>query len=522
MNGARTTFMRRGYLLTALAAAVLLAASLGTAEAQRVSIGFGATSGEVSEKAFLHVNSLTDPQMVTIQVGGLLSGSRRTGDVDRSLNAITITPNQAVYIARVDASGVYATGAANDATTGAPTPIGDLTALTANSSTAAFTLDHSHFDHSDEVTLVVAQSQSGSGDTNWVSEMVELKLGITGSASVGPDVFTLTVMDTQAQPVATFLQPDFTLSEASQRDVMLDIASGRPGVPIPGAAATAFTGATNLVSVRVGNHGLVALNECPARGTGLYNRKLFYIEIEATEWTEQNFTNTGVLQTVETIGALADNPATPAANATANMTIHGCGDGAGIRNPYITLTIMETQLVGRTTAHRTNGNFAIGPPLMVTIDSDEASPTLSFSPTDVEIDEGGSTDTVLLAEGPNASDVGMVKLMVEGDAMVDLYQDGEMLEEIGGYVTVDLGGNSSARLMAMSTSDPDLMDGDMADKAWKLTDDSAQGVNIGDGSWFKVVVRGSTAVPALPLVGQLLLALFLMAGGSRLYRRRRG
>ena len=34
MNGARSTFMRKGYLLTALAAAVLLAASSGTAWAQ--------------------------------------------------------------------------------------------------------------------------------------------------------------------------------------------------------------------------------------------------------------------------------------------------------------------------------------------------------------------------------------------------------------------------------------------------------------------------------------------------------
>ena len=30
------------------------------------------------------------------------------------------------------------------------------------------------------------------------------------------------------------------------------------------------------------------------------------------------------------------------------------------------------------------------------------------------------------------------------------------------------------------------------------------------------------AVPALPLIGQLLLALFMMAGGARLYRRRLG
>ena len=42
MNGARSTFMRKGYLLTALAAAVLLAASSGTAYAQ--SVGFVGTS----------------------------------------------------------------------------------------------------------------------------------------------------------------------------------------------------------------------------------------------------------------------------------------------------------------------------------------------------------------------------------------------------------------------------------------------------------------------------------------------
>ena len=33
---------------------------------------------------------------------------------------------------------------------------------------------------------------------------------------------------------------------------------------------------------------------------------------------------------------------------------------------------------------------------------------------------------------------------------------------------------------------------------------------------------GIQAVPALPLFGQLLLALFLMLGGARLYRRRQG
>ena len=115
----------------------------------------------------------------------------------------------------------------------------------------------------------------------------------------------------------------------------------------------------------------------------------------------------------------------------------------------------------------------------------------------------------------------MVKLMVEGDAMVSLMHEDTMLEEMDGYVYVDMGNNNSARLTAMSHSDPDLMDGETKYKAWKLMEGSTD-VNIGEGYWFRVDVMGSTAVPALPLVGQLLLALFLMAGGSRLYRRRQG
>ncbi len=163
----------------------------------------------------------------------------------------------------------------------------------------------------------------------------------------------------------------------------------------------------------------------------------------------------------------------------------------------------------------------IGSPLTVTVDSDEMAPTLSFSPTDVTIDEGGQTSTRLIADGASATEVGMVKLMVEGDAMVDLYHEDTMLEEMDGYVMVDMGMINSARLTAMSTSDPDLMDGDMAYKAWKLMEGSSDAA-IGDDYWFRVDVRGSTAVPALPLIAQLLLALFLMAGGSRLYRRRNG
>ena len=299
---------------------------------------------------------------------------------------------------------------------------------------------------------------------------------------------------------------------------------------VPGAALAIDENAADapaVVVVRVSNHRMVTLREdgCAPRGDDDYGKWAVHLDLMADDWGDTAaFGSTGLLQTARTIGSLAGPAAgtTAAAEHSADITVTACGDMAGFADPEVTLTILNRNLVASAGGSRLAGDISIGPPLTITVDSDEAAPTLSFSPTNVTIDEGGTTETVLLAEGENATEVGMVKLSVEGDAMVSLMQDGEMLEEMGGYVYVDLGSSNTARLTAMSHSDPDLMDGDMASKSWKLTEDGAGGAAIGDDYWFTVDVRGSTAVPALPLVGQLLLALFLMAGGSRLYRRRQG
>ena len=304
MNGARSTYMRKGYLLTALAAAVLLAASSGTAYAQRVSIGFVDTSGQVSEKAFLDANSLEAPQTFMVSVSGLLAGSRREGDVTRSLGNVTITPSKDVWIARVTSSGAYMDGADPGAAIASDTDAG-----------TAFTINMAHFSHSDEVMLAVVQSEAGTGDTNWVGEKVELKLatGIATDtagatpASVAPDVYTLTVMESHVAPVAKFGQPDFTLSEQSMRTVSLDVASGIRGVPLPGGALDEERG---VISVRVSNHNLVTFDAtCPARTDPLYNRKLFRITV-GDDWDAASggsFTSTALLQTTDDsdIGALA-------------------------------------------------------------------------------------------------------------------------------------------------------------------------------------------------------------------------
>ena len=96
-----------------------------------------------------------------------------------------------------------------------------------------------------------------------------------------------------------------------------------------------------------------------------------------------------------------------------------------------------------------------------------------------------------------------------------------MLEAgMDGMFEVDLMGSANAILTISADSDRYLEDG--MTSMGTLTIESANGADIGDGDTVSVTVNGSTAVPALPLLGQLLLALFLMAGGARLYRRRQG
>ena len=518
MNGSRSTFMRKGYLLTALAAAVLLAASSGTAYAQRVTIGFEGTSGMISEKAYLNAATQEDPQMITVRVSGLASGPLRGGDIGSSLGMLTIQANKDINLAIASVTGGYSV----------QEPTQDYVPR-ADSDTPAqhevYTLSgvaetESPFNFADELVLFVSQSDAGEKDDNWLGEKIELQMEVTGTASVSPDIYTLQVVDHDTAPVAKFGQRDFTLSEQSERTVTLDVGKERGVADLPASVLPL----TDTISVRVSNPGAVTFAEmCPGRSDlANYNKRRYRIDPDDDGWAavdEAAFANTGLLTTELTIGALATNEG---GAVTADLLIEGCGDGAGIRDPQITLTILPGAGLNESPIGRVRGDITIGAPLTISIDSDEPVPTLSFSPTDVEIDEGGSTSTVLLAEGSNTNDVGMVKLSVEGDAMVSLMQDGEMLEEMDGHVYVDLDGNSSVRLTAMSHSDPDLMDGDMAFKAWKLMEGGTDGAMIGEGYWFKVDVRGSTAVPALPLVGQLLLALFLMAGGARLYRRRQG
>ena len=530
MNGARTTFMRRGYLLTALAAVVLLAASPGTASAQN--IGFDVTSGSVMETAFIKTAAgTTSSEHAPLEVKLRVTGLPPVGDAGRvvasALGAVNVTQETrngpALQIYRV-VPPVAGTPQAAVAVTAAD----DIAPAFANA---------------DEVTLLVAPAiDAETPDGNWVDDQVVLTV-TSGQAGVveNPNQVIVAVTDEDVAPIVKFDRPSVNLDEDTDTTLALDVMSGSRLARMPPALATdaspvPFTGRNLRLSIS--NPRAVSVSadgsdvRCPSPSAPTFGRHALYISANridnAGAATDQAMVYDNVGGTIEftgvTVTTLAGALATNAAGARTDaggsieLRFRACGNN-DFRDMGFELGIDSGRL---SNGGRAPGDVTAGDPAMISIGSNDAGPTLSFSPTDVTIDEGGETSTVLLAEGPNATDVGMVKLMVEGDAMVDLYQDGAMLEEMDGYVMVDLGGNNNARLTAMSTSDPDLMDGDMAYKAWKLMEDSADGVNIGDGYWFRVDVNGSTAVPALPLVGQLLLALFLMAGGSRLYRRRRG
>ena len=120
----------------------------------------------------------------------------------------------------------------------------------------------------------------------------------------------------------------------------------------------------------------------------------------------------------------------------------------------------------------------------------------------------------LLADTDQGDQVGSVAVSVSGEATIVLEQGGSQIS--GGVV--QFGDSANAELTIRALSDLTLEDGE--EKMATVTITDASGANIGDPRELMVTVVGSTAVPVLPLVGQLILALLLTAGGARLYRRR--
>ncbi len=515
MNGARTIFRRKGYLLTALAAAVLLAASSGTAWAQTPSVDFEDTSVTVREGAVdPATNDTGNPHVsVNVIVSGLPSGAIGTSsagvDTPRR-EAIKVLGSLTFSVAQQTDTEVSQISLVVEEVDQEPVLVPveligrpeDDDALK-NPLEKALELD-------DKIRLTLSAAAPVE-DTNWNDE--SFTVSVTSDSSRVVNIgrpLQGTIKDKEWTPVASFGESrTIRLTEGSERELKVSVGKPRTSNPNKPTMPVLFP---LIVDVSPADAFTVFGGPVPAIKTCKDSPTPVFIKVAEGETPRTQTYRNGKL-TLEDLDVLFGNDV-PAAPQT--FTLVACPEKGDFGDFTITLSFNEKSLM--TDA----GSVTAGPSLMIEVRNDDAIPTLSFTPTDVTIDEGDSVSTVLLAEGENANQVGMVKLMVEGDAMVDLYRDGEMLEEMDGYVMVNLGGSTKVRLTAMSLSDPDLMDGDTAYKAWKLMEGATDGAAISEDYWFRVDVIGSTAVPALPLVGQLLLALFLMAGGARLYRRRQG
>ena len=504
MNGSRSTYMRKGYLWTALFAAVLLAASSGTAYAQ--SIGFSGSSATLMEGALPGMGT-PNPITVTINISGLtLEGddaNRETG-----LGTITVRHNaDLAYSGQELRTGndqrIWIDGESSALDESETVSDSQLVEHTDFSGKYGLPTDGElHYDNNGVIKLVIIDP---GGDGNWVDNKFSISIDSSEiGLSANPGSYAITVRDTDVAPVASFSKPSVRLTEGTQTSVGSEVAVS-VAVPMGTKAANTPAGIgslTNEIRFTASPEG-AAVATCPTA--------------DAPDEDAVIAVTLGGQLELLTSGDNEGQYETDARAGTLSFT--ACGDMSGFNDEMVTFSFVAASLTTMPTGY---GSITAGPDLVVTVFSEgEAKPTVSFATTSIDIDEGDSNTVAILADGKLGDEVGSVMVSMSGYAMLSLWQGNDMLEaNADGMYAVSLGDSANTILTINADSDRALEDG-MTSTA-TLTIESANGALIGDRDSLMVTVNGSTNVAALPLLGQLLLALFLMAGGARLYRRRNG
>ena len=199
----------------------------------------------------------------------------------------------------------------------------------------------------------------------------------------------------------------------------------------------------------------------------------------------------------------------------AELRLEACENRSDYRDTSVTLAIRAASLDTQ------RGNVVAGAPARIQVLNDDPVPVVDFSTGTLAIDEGGSQTVAVVAEGPLGGAVMQVAVEAAGDALISIQQGDQPLDENpDGSLAVELSVSGTARLAVLADADNTLASGETKTATVRIVD--ANGAEVGDIDTLTVTVNGSTDVPALPLVGQLLLALLLTGGGARLYRRRHG
>ena len=566
MNVARSTFVRRGYLLTALAVAVLLAGFSVTAWAQnttvvgsplRVTLTMQTVpfSTRTLEEGADDMASTPGGVTVTITWSGTYDGDTTksgasypyedvfTSDDGTSPNPsnhvkLTATCNDEDFPARISANDPLAESGCSFNVAAKEGAADGASFNSLGVSTTGAELRFAETSDPDDGTKVEKTIElyisDIEDDGDWDEETIVLTLELvdrsvtvvtkradTDDDSLGdataeqtrkltatPRPLTLKINDNERKPTFKFDPTNIQLAKGNIQDVTALVgldSGGRIDLP------TTDTGIRKTLAGLIEMGDDVLLSVSPENAVGTL--------IEFLDSNDVKMDLPAASQGRYNIGKIG-NVSNDASKTAVGMMATDDGiklrikaiDVSGFRDEQITLTLME----GRTPASKMaeGGGIDASAPATVTILSGEATPTVTFSTESIDIDEGESKSVHLLASGMQGDQVGSVAVRVRGEASISLEQNGNAIS--GGAVS--FGGNANAELTIVANSDPSLEDGE--EKTAKVTITDADGALIGDPNTVTVTVVGSTAVPVLPLFAQLLLALFLTVGGARLYRRR--
>ena len=197
----------------------------------------------------------------------------------------------------------------------------------------------------------------------------------------------------------------------------------------------------------------------------------------------------------------------------AELRLTACDDTTDYRNSTVTLAFRAESLKTQ------RGNVIAGSPAVISVLNDEPVPVVEFATRALTLDEGGSQTVAIVTDGELAGAVMQVAVEAGGDAQISLLQDDRMLDQHpDGTFAVALSTSGTARLTIRAEADDGLAPGETKMATLEIVD--ASGADIGAIDTLTLTVNGASAVPALPLIGQMLLAWLLMTGGTRFYRRR--
>ena len=197
----------------------------------------------------------------------------------------------------------------------------------------------------------------------------------------------------------------------------------------------------------------------------------------------------------------------------AELRLAACDDTTDYRDLIVTLTLRAESLKTQ------RGSVIAGPPSVISVLNDDPVPVVEFATRALTLDEGGSQTVAIVTDGELANAVMQVAVDAAGDAQITILQNDRMLDQNpDGTFSVALSTSGTARLTIHAEADDGLAPGETKMATLEIVD--ANGADIGAIDTLTVTVNGASAVPALPLIGQILLTLLLTTGGARLYRRR--